>query len=120
MELSAIQMDKAAYEKYNSAKQRVKKIKDFHQHGRTFLVISGLLLVIRFFVLPYVTGLPQDKGFQDWLTLNTILMPLLWSVVLGVHALRVFGAKWTPMRRWEERKIDEFLQKEEEKEQQNY
>ena len=120
MELNAIQMDKAAYQKYDRAKKRVKEIKNFHQHLRTFVIVCLLLLVVRFIVFPYLPGLPTDQGFQDWLTVNTIFMPLLWGVVVGVHALRVFGAKWKPLRRWEERKIEEFLQKEEEKEQQNY
>ena len=113
-------MDKAAYEKYDRAKKRVITIKNFHQHLLTFLLVTSILLLVRFVALPYMPGLPQDQGFQDWLTWNTILMPLLWGIVVGIHALRVFSSKWSPLRRWEERKIDEFLQKEEKKEQQNY
>jgi len=113
-------METEAYQKYERAKKRVKEIKSFHTHLRIFLIINILVYVARFFVLPKLGVLPEDEGFIDWLNWNTYLMPLFWGIGLAIHAFCVFGKKFKPLQKWEERKIDEILKKENESREQKY
>jgi hypothetical protein len=58
--------------------------------------------------------LPEDEGFIDWLNWNTYLLPLIWALVIAIHGIRVYRRKFKIFRGWEERKIKELIQKEEE------
>lgn len=113
-------METEAYQKYDRAKKRVKEIKGFYTHVRTFVIINALVFVTRFFVMPKLGFIPEDPDFVNWLNWNTYLMPLLWGIGLGIHALCVYGKKFNPFQKWEERKIDEILRKENESGKQNY
>ena len=113
-------METEEYQKYERAKKRVKKIKGFHTHLRIFLIINILIYVGRFLVLPRLGVIPEDEGFIDWLNWNTYLMPLFWGIGLGIHALCVFGKNFKPLQRWEERKIEEILKKENESRETKY
>ena len=107
-------MESEAYQKYDRAKKRVKEIKGFYTHVRIFIIVNILVYVIRFIVLPKIGALPADEEFVEWLNWNTYLMPLFWGVGLGIHALCVYGKKLKPFQKWEERKIEEILRKENE------
>ena len=113
-------MESETYQKYDRAKKRVKEIRSFYTHLRIFIIVNVLVYVTRFFVLPRLGVLPQDEGFIDWLNWNTYLMPILWGIGLGIHGLRVFASKFRPIKRWEERKINEILKKENENNKYNY
>jgi hypothetical protein len=113
-------METEAYQKYERAKKRVKEIKSFHTHLRAFLIINILVYVARFLILPKLGVLPEDEGFIDWLNWNTYLMPMFWGIGLAIHALCVFGKKFKPLQKWQERKIDEILKKENESREQKF
>ncbi|MEM7085750.1 MAG: 2TM domain-containing protein [Bacteroidota bacterium] len=113
-------METEAYKKYDRAKKRVKEIKGFYTHVRIFVIVNVLVYVTRFLVLPKLGLLPEDEGFIDWLNWNTYLMPLFWGLGLAIHGLCVFGKKFKPFQKWEERKIEEILRKENESGKRNY
>jgi hypothetical protein len=85
-------------ERYYQAKKRVEQIKGFYGN-----LISYIVLNIFFLILNVVTS-PNHLWFY-W--------PLLWWG-LGVifHGMRVFGYSPFFNKDWEERKINEFIEKE--------
>lgn len=85
-------------ERYYQAKKRVEQIKGFYGN-----LISYIVLNIFFLILNIVTS-PNHLWFY-W--------PLLWWG-LGVifHGMRVFGYSPFFNKDWEERKINEFIEKE--------
>jgi len=108
MELKMDTMESFDENKYNRAKERVKKEKDFYSHLIVYLVINSLLILMHL-------GLFRN-GFFDWdypgWTLFTT--PFFWGIGLFFHGLHVFQNKIKLFRNWEERKIKEFMEKEEE------
>lgn len=94
--------------KYKKAKKRVKEIKDFYTHLTVYITINLLLIIINL-------GLFQS-GFTDikipkWPMLTT---PFFWGIGLFFHWLHVFKDKISFLKGWEERKIKEYMEKEEE------
>lgn len=86
-------------EKYEKAKKRVKKIKDFYTHLIIFLVVITAITII---------NLVQNENDYYW-----FLFPFgFWGFVVLMHGLRtfVFGKGST----WENRKIKEVMKQMEE------
>lgn len=83
--------------KYQNAKKRVKQLKAFYLHLISFVMINLFL-----FLLNYLTS-PWSLWFY-WVT-------LFWGIALVLHWLTiiVFGNRLG--KDWEERKIQEILDK---------
>jgi len=111
-------MENEAYMKYDKAKKRVKEIKGFYGHIWIFVIVTILIYVTRFLILPKIGVLPKEEGFIDWLNWNTYIFPALWALGIGIHGMTVYRDKFKLFRGWEERKIKELIQKEEDKKQQ--
>jgi hypothetical protein len=103
-------MEPNSYKKYEEAQKRVKKIKDFYGHIFIFLVIVPLVFIARFFILPAYGIISDEEGFNNWINWNTYIFPVMWLMAIGIHALAVFKPK--PMKRWEDKKIQELIDKE--------
>jgi hypothetical protein len=89
--------------KYESAKNRVKKIKEFYIHLLVYLVINIFLLVVRY------QNLEATASFFEWKNFTTLFF---WGIGLFAHAASVFGPDLLLGKNWEERKIREFMDKE--------
>ncbi len=114
MELIVQPMENEAYMKYDKAKKRVKEIKAFYSHIWIFIIVTTLIYITRFLILPKIGILPQEEGFIDWLNLNTYLLPALWALGIAIHGVTVYRKKFKVLKSWEQRKIQELIQKEEE------
>ena len=70
---------------YNSAQQRVKKLKSFYKNCIWFTIVAGFILIRNF-----IKYSGTDHNFQGWFIL-TIL-----AIILGVKAvdLFIFDPKW--------------------------
>ena len=95
-------------EKYKRAKKRVKDEKDFYTHLTVYITINLILIIINLGVF--------QSGFTDikipkWPMFTT---PFFWGIGLLFHGLHVFQYKSRIFKDWEERKIKEFMEKEEE------
>ncbi|MEO9893178.1 2TM domain-containing protein [Aurantibacter sp.] len=108
--------------KLKRAELRVKQIKKFYKHLRVFVIVNVLLLIVKFRAHDFFAGQGMsDEGFLTWLDWNIIGTPVIWSLVLGVHAFHVFVMKsqsikaYTPkfFKDWEERQIEKFMNEEE-------
>lgn len=92
------------YERYQKAKEQVKEIKGFYSHLVVYLCVIGFLVFIN---LKYS---PEHIWFY---------LPMMgWGIGLLFHGLKVFNINFMS-KQWEERKIREFMD-EEEKKQQKY
>ncbi len=95
-------------EKYNRAKKKVKKEKEFYSHITVYLIVNVFLILMHL-------GLFQDGFFNinypKWSMFTT---PLFWGIGLFCHWLSVFHNKIFIYKKWEERKMKEFMEKDEE------
>lgn len=98
--------------KYEKARKKVKDIKGFYNHLAVYLVVNSVLILTRttvvFFFLD-LNRIVEYDGFQDWIDLNLFVTPLLWGIILFIHYINVFGIKPGFVKRWEKRKLDEYL-----------
>lgn len=87
-------------EKLETAQKRVEELKGFYDHLIVFLLIHLIILGAVLY-------------FNADLMFFLIFTLLGWGLGLLVHALMVFN--WNPItsKEWEQRKIQEFLTKEE-------
>jgi len=107
MELKAITMENLDNDKYERAKKRVKEIKGFYSHLTAYLIVNAMLILLRFNVF--------ENGFVNieipsWSFLTT---PFFWGIGLFFHGIYVFQDKFSFLKDWEERKIQEYMDKEE-------
>lgn len=70
---------------YNSAQQRVKRLRSFYKNCMWFTIVAGFILIRNF-----IKYSGTDHNFQGWFIL-TIL-----AIILGVKAvdLFIFDPKW--------------------------
>ena len=94
------------------AKKRVEEIKGLFRHLMVFLVVNGLLVLMKIgWLLPLLPEwFPKESYFFDWVTMNIII----WAVILLIHALFVYRYKLTFLKNWEERQIKKYLDEDDE------
>jgi hypothetical protein len=91
-------------ERYTLAYKRVKEMKGFYIHAFVYFVVNAFILIIRF-----DKSAIGDANFLEWQTLNTVVF---WGIGLVVHGVSVFGKDIIFGRNWEDKKIQEFMEKE--------
>ena len=89
--------------KYYTAINRVKKIKGFYIHAIVFVVINLANFISKTSHLQANETLFQFKYFSTF---------LIWSVFLLAHGLSVFLPNMILGQNWEEQKIKELMNKE--------
>ena len=86
-------------ERYYEAKKRVKEIKGFYGNLTSYIIMSIFFIVINLLTTPK----------QIW-----FYWPMLgWGVGVVFHAMKVFNYMPFLGQDWEEQKIKEFMNKEE-------
>ncbi|MEM7186740.1 MAG: 2TM domain-containing protein [Bacteroidota bacterium] len=95
-------------EKLERAEKRVKEIKGFYTHLLVYIVINCLLLFIQLYQFDFRFDDIKITIFGYFST------PFFWGIGLLFHGLYVFQHKFKAFKNWEERKIKEYMQKEEE------
>jgi len=94
--------------KYKNAKKKVKEIKDFYIHLTVYLIVNSLLILINLGV--FQSGF-AGINIPKWPMFTT---PFFWGIGLFFHGMHVFKDKVPILKDWEERKIKEYMEKEEE------
>ena len=89
--------------KYENAVKRVKKIKGFYSHLLVYIVINIMILIVN------VQSL--DKA-ESYISLENFSTALFWGIGLAAHGLSVFGPNFILGQNWEEKKINELMEKE--------
>ena len=90
-------------ERYLRAQKRVKEIKGFYNHLFWYVVINIMIVLI--VVATY------DWDFKQIFNFNAYSTALFWGIGILFHAIGVFGKGFAFSKKWEERKIKEYMDK---------
>lgn len=84
-------------EEYHEAKRKVAKLKGFYQHLGFFVVINAILIAINLIMSP-------DSLWFYWVT-------IFWGIAVVWQAYDVFGNERMLGKDWEEKKIQDYMEK---------
>ena len=100
---------------YDRALKRVEEIKKFYGHVKVYIIINVLLLLITADFVTILDGNTlKNISFEKWLHWNTYGTAAVWGIGLLAHGLYAFRYKFTFLKKWEARKIEQLMQKEDE------
>lgn len=107
-----MQQDFRQEQNYIKAKKRVKDIKGFYIHLTVYIIINIFISGVIIYGL-MVSGDSFTQAFSNFGVYSTWLF---WGIGMFFHWLGVFGFKSIGFGRdWEERKIKEMMEKDDEK-----
>lgn len=86
--------------KFERAKKRVKSIAGFYRHFAIYVLLNLFMIATKYFNL--------DPGEKFW-EFSTYSTAFFWGIGLLFHALSVFGPNIFLGRDWEEKKIKEYM-----------
>jgi hypothetical protein len=90
-------------EAYLRAKKKLDKIVGFYWHLAVYIVVNLFLIIL--------IGVNSDEGLWHF---GAFATPLFWGIGLIFHFLGVFGPNFMFGKDWEQRKIQEFMDKDRE------
>ncbi len=101
--------------KYERAQERIIQLKKFYNHATVFVVINVLLFLFRnhFRVTLVSKEAFGNPDFLNWIDWNVFGTTIVWGIFLAFHAIKVFGNITVLGKKWEERKMQEFMNEEE-------
>lgn len=91
-------------QRYNLAYKRVKRIKGFYIHVIVYILVNLFIIASS-----YKENMFDASVLFRWQTFSTAVF---WGIGLLAHGLSVFGRNLFFGQDWEERKIQEFMEKE--------
>ena len=91
-------------ERYLAAKKKVKKIKGFYVHLLVYVLVNLFLLVSIYL------NLDEDESIFQFGHFTTAIF---WGIGVVIHGISTFGLDMIFGKNWEERKIKEYMDKEE-------
>jgi len=89
-------------EEYYLAYKRVKRIKGFYTHLIVYVLVNLFLIFNQYF---------ESKNSDIFSQLHTYSTAFFWGIGLVAHGLSVFGSEIFFGYNWEERKIKEYMEK---------
>ncbi len=95
-------------ESYIKAKEKVKSIQIFYIH------LVGYIIVIMLLSYNIYIAVGAYRTFFVWFDISVMIA---WTIFIIIHGWTVFKGKRIFNKNWEERKIKEYLEKEERKKQ---
>ncbi|MEO8235855.1 MAG: 2TM domain-containing protein [Flavobacterium sp.] len=91
--------------KYEQAFKRVKRIKGFYVHFLVYLLVNASIICGNYFG----NHRSENEIFWSWETFSTAFF---WGIGLLAHGMSIFGRNIFFGDNWEERKIQELIEKE--------
>jgi hypothetical protein len=99
-------------ERYLRAKKRVEKIKGFYWHLASYLIVNIFISSSKI-----ISDLSEGKSFIDaFFDFGTFAVWIFWGIGIFFHAFGVFGKDIIFAKEWEDKKIQQFLNEEKERE----
>lgn len=89
---------------YDIAYKRVKRIKGFYVHTFVYVLVNAFIIISSF-----NRDFSGDSEFWNWQTFSTALF---WGIGLVAHGFSVFGRDLFFSHDWEQKKIQEYMDKE--------
>lgn len=90
-------------QKYERAEKRVKEVSGFYKHLISYIIVNLFLIFKQYFDL---------KPGEEFFKFSTFSLAFFWGFGLAIHAASVFGKNVFLGGNWEERKINEIIEKE--------
>lgn len=90
-------------EAYLVAKERVKKIKGFYVHLTVYIAVNAFIIGGIFVDRPF--------SFDNFFRFSTFATAFFWGIGLVAHWSGVFGRRLFFSKDWEDRKIQEYIDK---------
>lgn len=87
-------------QKFERAKKRVKAVAGFYKHLMVYILVNLFLISMKYINL--------DPG-EKFLEFSTFSTAFFWGIGLAFHALGVFGTNVFLGNDWEEKKIQELM-----------
>lgn len=100
-------MNQQDNERYARAKKKMEDIKGFYSHLVVYLIVNTTLILVQLGI--FSRGL---YGFE-WPEWSMFTTPFFWGIGLFFHGLYVFQHRFRFFKDWEERKIKEYMDKDE-------
>ena len=91
---------------YLRAKKHVKKIVGFYWHLASYIIVNLFLISL------IAINTDSSESFWNFGTFSTLFF---WGIGLAFHAMGVFGPNLMFGKNWEQKKIDEFMDKDDRK-----
>lgn len=88
--------------RYERAQKRVKSLSGFYRHLGVYIIVNVVLISIK--------AVRLDPGESFW-SFNTFSTAFFWGIGLAFHAFGVFYNTVFFGKEWEERKINEMMNK---------
>lgn len=98
-------------QKYILAKKRVEKIAKFYKHLVVYILVNIFLTSI-FIVGDMNDGITFNEAFSDY---HNYKIWFFWGIGIAFRALNVFGTGIIFNNNWEERKIKEYMNQQDNK-----
>ena len=95
-------------ERYERAKKRVENIKGFYWHFTIYIIIN-VAISSNEIARRMSNGESFSEAFFD---LGTFALWLFWGIGVFFHFYGVFAKKYVFSKNWEQRKIEEYIEKE--------
>lgn len=90
---------------YFRARHRVERLKKYYSHLLIYMIIN--LIVASYKIARNMNnGETFSEAFFD---LNTFTLSIIWGIILFIHTISVFGLFNVLGKDWEERKLREFM-----------
>lgn len=89
-------------EAYLRAKKKFDKLKGFYWHLAAYVIVNIFLMIM------VITNMDVDESFWKFETFATAIF---WGIGLAFHAMGVFGPDLLFGKNWEEKKINEYMDK---------
>ena len=99
---------------YERAKKQVNCIKGFYNHLIIYLIMNLMIILIRLEIIPIMYIDSTETNFQSWLDWNTYGIAIFWGMGVLIHAIWVFRYQFTFFSYWEDKKIQDFIKKDDE------
>ena len=93
--------------KLNQAKEHVEKIKKFYEHLASYVIVILGLTALNYY---------QNQLKDPWV----LWVAFGWGIGVAANAIKVFGFGSFFKKDWEQRKIREYMEREENKSQQHW
>lgn len=90
-------------QRLEKARKRVEDIKGFYKHLAAYILVNAFLLIM------HAINLDPGESFWSW---GSFITPLSWGRGLLAHWLSVYSRNIFFSRDWEERKIQEYMDRE--------
>ncbi len=100
---SIMEFQEQETEKFKRAKKRVEELKGFYIHLTVYLVINSFI-VLNIMIRSW-------SGGDSFWHFGTFFTPFFWGIGLAFHAAKVFGYNPILGKKWEERQIRKYIEK---------